>query len=245
VHWRRRSHLTFWKIAFLAAANAAVVVFLVRNFSTPADIRTTSWESIVGLPNAQGDCLAGVQYGDLTGDGKDDALVQARPGCGDAGLSLWVYGMGDGKPSALWGHQGEPGLSVPVGDATVTQDGKLLVRDQDPDSLLAKAGLGTERQLDRYRVFQHTPDGFLVQDTWHDPVLLGQVSGTGGCLNVRAGPGTTAAVVDCVAEGTLIKLTDGPQESSGFTWWARAGGGWVAGQFLELTPGPDPDRASQ
>src|SRR5437870_5463255 len=121
VNWRRRSHLTFWKIAFLAAANAAVVLFLVRNFSTPADIHTASWDSIVGLPNAQGDCLAGVQYADLTGDGKDDVLVQARPGCGDAGLSLWVYGMGDGQPRALWGRQGEPAMTVPAGDVTVTQ----------------------------------------------------------------------------------------------------------------------------
>jgi hypothetical protein len=60
------------------------------------------------------------------------------------------------------------------------------------------------------------------------------VSGTSSCLNVRDGPSTSAAVVSCLAEGTPIKLAEGPHTADGLGWFKLASdaGGWVASAFL-------------
>ena len=59
------------------------------------------------------------------------------------------------------------------------------------------------------------------------------VGGTGTCLNVRAAPGIKEAAVDCIADGTVIVLEEGPVEMDGFQWWRPEGrSGWVAGDWL-------------
>lgn len=56
-------------------------------------------------------------------------------------------------------------------------------------------------------------------------------TGTGECLNIRTTPGGNA--VDCLSEGTRIKLAAGPQTANDLEWWRVDGrDGWVAAQYL-------------
>jgi len=70
------------------------------------------------------------------------------------------------------------------------------------------------------------------------------VGGTGTCLNVRVAPGIKEAAVDCIADGTVIVLEDGPVDVDGFQWWRPEGrSGWVASDWLrfvdeDATPSP-------
>jgi hypothetical protein len=58
-----------------------------------------------------------------------------------------------------------------------------------------------------------------------------EIAGTGSCLNVRTEPG--GAAVDCIAEGTKIKLAAGPREANDLQWWQVDGrNGWVAADYL-------------
>ena len=71
-----------------------------------------------------------------------------------------------------------------------------------------------------------------------------EVIGTGSCLNVRIEPGGQA--VDCIAEGTKIKLAAGPRDANDLQWWQVDGrNGWVAADYLrfadaktDATPAP-------
>jgi hypothetical protein len=59
------------------------------------------------------------------------------------------------------------------------------------------------------------------------------VVSTGQCLNVRDGPGLAQAAIDCLKDGTTIKLAEGPQEVDDFQWWRIDGrDGWVASDWL-------------
>jgi hypothetical protein len=59
------------------------------------------------------------------------------------------------------------------------------------------------------------------------------VAGTGQCLNVREAPGLAPTAIDCLQDGTTIKLGEGPQEVDGFQWWRIDGrDGWVAADWL-------------
>jgi hypothetical protein len=59
------------------------------------------------------------------------------------------------------------------------------------------------------------------------------VVSTGQCLNVRDGAGLAKAAIDCLKDGTTIKLAEGPQEVDDFQWWRIDGrAGWVASDWL-------------
>lgn len=58
----------------------------------------------------------------------------------------------------------------------------------------------------------------------------------GDCLNVRSGPGRAAPIVTCLADGTPVRLVDGPMPADGVTWWRLDGLGWAAGEYLNLNP---------
>jgi hypothetical protein len=60
------------------------------------------------------------------------------------------------------------------------------------------------------------------------------VAGAGPpCINVRPSPGIKEAAVDCIADGTVLVLADGPVEADGHQWWQpQDRGGWVAGDWL-------------
>jgi hypothetical protein len=68
-----------------------------------------------------------------------------------------------------------------------------------------------------------------------------KVSGTGGGdLSFRAGPGTNYARLKIVAEGTVLKVLDGPSEADGYVWWQLQGVsdgvvGWAVADYLEPT----------
>lgn len=61
------------------------------------------------------------------------------------------------------------------------------------------------------------------------------VTGTGDCLNVRAGPSTANDSIVCAADGTTVTVTGGPQDAQGYTWWkvqTDQGEGWAVGDYL-------------
>ena len=60
------------------------------------------------------------------------------------------------------------------------------------------------------------------------------VVGTGACLNVRTEPKVDPGnAVDCIADGTKIKLAAGPTDANGIQWWQVDGrAGWVAADYL-------------
>jgi len=59
------------------------------------------------------------------------------------------------------------------------------------------------------------------------------VVGTGQCLNVREGPALNQAAVDCINDGTRIRLASGPADADNRQWWQVDGrSGWVAADYL-------------
>jgi hypothetical protein len=54
----------------------------------------------------------------------------------------------------------------------------------------------------------------------------------GDCLNILSGPGRAAPVITCLADGTPVRVVDGPMPADGVTWWQLDGLGWAAGEYL-------------
>jgi hypothetical protein len=57
-------------------------------------------------------------------------------------------------------------------------------------------------------------------------------AGRGDCLNIRVEPARSARVLACLPDGTAVKVTDGPRQADGITWWQLDGGGWASAEFL-------------
>jgi len=91
-----------------------------------------------------------------------------------------------------------------------------------------------------------TPDTRVVPGIpW--PLRIGAevvVIGTGACLNVRTEPKIAPGnAVDCIADGTRIKLASGPVDMDGIQWWQVEGRtGWVASDYLRY---PDASQEPQ
>ncbi len=65
------------------------------------------------------------------------------------------------------------------------------------------------------------------------------VTGTGDCLNVRTEPGIENDAIICIADATEVKVTGGPRQAGGLTWWkveTRLGEGWAAEDYLVKKP---------
>jgi hypothetical protein len=65
------------------------------------------------------------------------------------------------------------------------------------------------------------------------------VAGAGRCqtagngLNVREGPTLQQRAVDCVSDGTVLRLGAGPSQGDGYEWWQLQGRtGWVVSAYL-------------
>jgi len=59
------------------------------------------------------------------------------------------------------------------------------------------------------------------------------VAGAAPCVNVREGPSLMQRAVDCIADGTRIRLAAGPSMGDNFQWWQVAGRtGWVVADYL-------------
>ena len=57
-------------------------------------------------------------------------------------------------------------------------------------------------------------------------------AGRGDCLNIRAAPGRSAAILGCLPDGAVVRLAGGPQSADGSAWWQLEGLGWASGEFL-------------
>jgi hypothetical protein len=68
-----------------------------------------------------------------------------------------------------------------------------------------------------------------------------QVSGTkGNDLSFRDGPSTSHVRLNIVAEGSVLKVLDGPVEADGYVWWqlqdiSDGVVGWAVADYLEPT----------
>ena len=72
-----------------------------------------------------------------------------------------------------------------------------------------------------------------------------QISGTGGDgLRLRSEPGLNGAVNFLAYEGEIFKVSDGPRESDGYTWWYLVAPydesvqGWAVSNFLLVVQNP-------
>ncbi|CAA9551167.1 MAG: N-acetylmuramoyl-L-alanine amidase [uncultured Thermomicrobiales bacterium] len=73
------------------------------------------------------------------------------------------------------------------------------------------------------------------------------VTTTGGTLNLRSGPSSTASIVNTVPDGRVLTVTGAPTTATGYTWYPvqspAYGSGYLAGAFLVAggtAPGPAP-----
>jgi hypothetical protein len=73
-----------------------------------------------------------------------------------------------------------------------------------------------------------------------------QIQGTEGAgLRIRSAPGLTSDTVFRGEEAETFKVTDGPQQADGYTWWKLVAPydetrtGWAAADFLAVVPAPD------
>jgi hypothetical protein len=63
------------------------------------------------------------------------------------------------------------------------------------------------------------------------------VANTGGCLNIRVGPGLANDAIVCVPDGTQVTVLGGPETADAFTWWqveTPQGTGWAAADYLAV-----------
>jgi len=86
--------------------------------------------------------------------------------------------------------------------------------------------------------FLDRPGRNLVSAVVEGP--FARVTGTSGCVNVRALPGAGAAVLECVAEGALLMLNRGLEDErteGGVTWvhvvTPAGADGWASGEHLQ------------
>ncbi|MGE5597239.1 MAG: SH3 domain-containing protein [Hyphomicrobiales bacterium] len=126
-----------------------------------------------------------------------------------------------------------------VVDSNANWDEMVSVRDNyDPAAAAARNGLN----FHIYRIEAGDADpapaggrvgsGGLTTIRVGDPV---HVSAQGDCLNLRKSPGITSAIIDCLADGTKLTVTEGPVEKGGRLWIrvsSPVGEGWVAAQYL-------------
>ena len=67
------------------------------------------------------------------------------------------------------------------------------------------------------------------------------VVGASPCVNVREGPGLDQTAVDCLDDGTVIKLSVGPITADDFEWWQLDGrAGWIVSDFLRYPDSIEP-----
>ncbi len=62
------------------------------------------------------------------------------------------------------------------------------------------------------------------------------VAGTDSCLNVRAEADIEGEILDCIADGTIVTVLEGPVEQGNLTWWLIAApevNGWAAELYLQ------------
>lgn len=61
------------------------------------------------------------------------------------------------------------------------------------------------------------------------------VAGTDSCLNVRAEADIEGQILDCLADGTIVTVLEGPEAQGNLNWWLIAApevNGWAAELYL-------------
>lgn len=81
-----------------------------------------------------------------------------------------------------------------------------------------------------------TPEGLFVRGE-------AIVSGTGSALRLRSDPGLQSTTLKTVADGTRLKILEGPRDADGLRWWRMqdptdAAEGWAAETYLTPATGP-------
>ena len=81
-----------------------------------------------------------------------------------------------------------------------------------------------------------TPEGLFVNGE-------AIVSGTGSTLRLRSDPGLQTTTLKTVADGTHLKILEGPREADGLRWWRMqdptdGAEGWAAETYLTPAAGP-------
>ncbi len=72
-------------------------------------------------------------------------------------------------------------------------------------------------------------------------VTIADTGGNG--LNLRKSPGVEAEWLHTASEGSVMKVTDGPRQSDGYTWWQleyeQGKSGWGAEDWLQPAAAPE------
>jgi hypothetical protein len=81
-----------------------------------------------------------------------------------------------------------------------------------------------------------TPEGLFVGGA-------ALVSGTGSALRLRSDPGLQATTLKTIADGTPLRILEGPRETDGLRWWrlqdqSDGAEGWAAETYLTPTAQP-------
>lgn len=82
-------------------------------------------------------------------------------------------------------------------------------------------------------IHEETFSGNLSTIPW--PLQVGAdvvVAVDSQCLQVRDQPGLAGVPVDCLDNGTTVKINAGPADRDSLEWWRLEGRGWVAGTWL-------------
>ena len=130
-------------------------------------------------------------------------------------------------------------------EATACDDLSRLV---DPGTPAPTETLFSEVvRLDVTKTASATPTAGGTAKTPSPPSPIGKrafIVGTeGNGLNGRAGPSLSQEVKATFAEGSSVRLVEGPVEADGFTWWRAEGEGgsaWVASKWLQIEAAPSP-----
>lgn len=149
-------------------------------------------------------------------------FVNTRDGL-DAGVPVWSSQAG-ASPNIAW-----VGANVPAAQSSYMAWGTLADPVYIPNAVIP-AAVPTAAQLSPSQLLGETPvvRGFLAVGG------LALVNTTeGDQLNVRANPGTSAAVVGKLSNGARVTLLDGPRFAEGYTWWKVRTASGIEGWAVE------------
>jgi hypothetical protein len=209
-------------------------------------------------------------YADITGDGREEAFVWMSwfPGGNFYESTVAAFSAEGGQPTQI----GDVGVGSDVEGAVraITWDAPYLVvershyvegdfhaqgpthtRDEywrwDGHSLVEDVG---RRTVERIAATGTPPAGSssATMPPSNSSAAFDGADGLlfvdipGDCLNVRAQPGLSSAVLSCAPDGVRAGRVDGPEFVDGQFWWKSADG-WMSEAYLRLVrhaecPGP-------
>jgi uncharacterized protein YraI len=136
-------------------------------------------------------------------------------------------------------EKGQPKAGALLGSYTPAVGCGLTANCTDHSPMKVTVGAGaTSRGIDILD-WPEQPKSFPAFPTGGEPFAVGEhlavCNPFADEVNLRSAPGTSAAVVRTLANGTALDVTDGPRPSGGYDWYAvkaDAATGWVVGYAL-------------